>query len=438
MASKWRNCLYRFDAPGVTHYGGLTLFLLFCKCIGLKRYVSRQVRWEGGCRRGAAAEMFVAHLLLIVAGIGRVENSHALQYNGALAELMGLEAFPTVRALRAFLARVDERTFGEIQTAHDRLRAWLWRRPPTMYSAVIDLDTTALRVYGRPEGAVKGYVPHYAGQRCYSTRLLTEAQRGLTLAGELRSGHVHGSVEAADFVEAKLALLPGHVARSRIRLRADSAFYAQDFVESLERQGISYAIDARITGPIRRLLGGVRYREFRRGYEAGECRFRPCRWKNDTRLVIVRRQVRLLEPPVTLFTLKDYAYTVQLTNLEMSPEGVWRFYCDRAAQELLIRELKGAYALGKIPTHRFQANRLYVEMLLWAYDLVGWFRRECLPPAWAHSTLATLRRDVWTVPGVLVRSGRRYQMHLPERFEQEAVFRHARKMLARLPTLDDL
>ena len=189
---------------------------------------------------------------------------------------------------------------------------------------------------------------------------------------------------------------------------------------------------------VRALLEGARYEEFRRGYEAGECVFRPCHWKRTVRLVMVRRLVKMLEPPVTLFTLKDYAYTVQLTNLDLSPEGVWRFYCDRAGQELLIRELKGAYALGKIPTHSLRANRLYLEMLLWAYDLVGWFRRECLPVEWQRSTLATLRRDLWSVPGLLVRSGRRYQMHLPERFEQEAVFRHTQKKLARLRSLDDI
>ncbi len=434
---KLRKCLYSFDAPGLSHYGGLTLFLQFCKCAELKRFLARHVRWPSAGRRWTCNELFLSHLLLTVAGVGRLENSHALQYNGALAKLMGIKSFPSVRALRGFLLSADERALRDLREAHDVLRAWLWNRPPASYSAVLDLDTTALRVFGRPDGAVKGYVPHYAGQRCYSARLLTEATRAMSLCGQLRPGNVHGSVAASDFVEAGVRLLGKRLPRERIRLRADSGFYDQELVESLERQGLSHVIDVRITSPVRRLLEGVRYHEFRRGYEAGETAFRPCHWKREVRLVVVRRLTSLLEPPVTLFTLKDYAYTVQLTNLSLTPEGVWRFYCERAGVELLIRELKGAYALGKIPTRSFLANRLYVEMLLWAWDMVGWFRRECLPESWQKSTLATLRRNLWSVPGHLIRTGRRYQMRLPERFEHQDVFRHAQKKLARVRPVEE-
>lgn len=434
---KLRKCLYSFDAPGLSHYGGLTLFLQFCKCIELKRFLARRVRWGVRGRRWTPTELFLAHLLLTAAGVGRLENSHALHCNGALAALMGVEAFPTVRALRGFLLGLDERALQDLSAAHDAWRERAWDQGSPHYSAVLDLDTTALRVYGHAEGAVKGYVPHYAGLRCYNVRLLTEALSGTSLRGELRPGNVNGSVEASAFVEGAVPLLPKHIARERIRLRADSAFYDKSFVESLENQGLSHVIDVRITGPVRRRLEGVRYEEFRRGYEAGEMAFRPCHWTREVRLVIVRRLVSLVEPPVTLFTLRDYAYTVQLTNLALRPEGVWRFYCDRAGQELLIRELKNAYALGRIPTHAFRANRAYLEMLLWAYDLIGGFRRACLPPDWQRGSLSTLRRDLWSVPGHLVRTGRRYRMRLPEHFEHEAVVRHVQRKLRSLKPLDE-
>jgi hypothetical protein len=305
-----------------------------------------------------------------------------------------------------------------------------------MYAAVVDLDTTALPVQGDQEGAVKGYVPRFFGRRCYSARLLTEARRSLTLRGELRPGSTHGVAGAAQFLTQGTGLFPTHVPRERVRVRADSAFYDKDFVRALENQRFSYAIDVRITRPVGNRLGGLRYREFRRGYEAGEMMYRPCHWPEPVRCVVVRRLRSLVSPPATLFTLKDYAYTVQATNLTLSPEAVWRFYCDRAEQELLIRELKGHYALGKIPTRRFLGNRVHLEILLWAYDVVGWFRRVCLPTNWQRSTLATLRRDLWNVPGYLTHSGRACRLRLPERFEHQDVFRHVQRKLARVRPLN--
>lgn len=432
---RWRKCSFCFDETGLSHYGGLALLLEFCKYAGLKRFLSRQVRWGYMGRQWSGAELFLAHLLLAAAGVGRLENSRALRYNGALAELMGTEKFPTPRVLRAFLLGIAERTRADLEAAHDLLRRRLFNEGPVRYGAVLDLDPTALRVFGRPEGAVRGYVPRDPGRRCYRARLLTEANSGLTVRGELRPGNLLGSVEAPGFVASGLPLLPGRLPRERIRLRADAGFYDRELLEPLGNRGISYVVDAKFTAPVKRIVAGLRYREFRRGYEAAQTSYRPARWKEDTRLVVVRRLVRLLEPPVTLFILKDEAGTVQVTNLTITPQAVWRFYCDRAGQELLIRELKNAYALGKIPPRSFRANRFYLEMLLWTWDVVGWFRRRCLPKSWQKSRLLTLRRDLWNVPGHFVHTARRYTMHLPEHYAHPEVVRHIEPKVAHLTPL---
>ncbi|MBV8140016.1 MAG: transposase [Deltaproteobacteria bacterium] len=69
-----------------------------------------------------------------------------------------------------------------------------------------------------------------------------------------------------------------------------------------------------------------------------------------------------------------------VTNLPLQPLNLWRFYNDRAGVELVIRQLKGDYALGRIPGHHFFANETYFHLLLLGYNLVNWFKRLCLPP----------------------------------------------------------
>lgn len=162
MGRKFRNLLYAFDSRGITHYAGLTLFQQFCKSLTLKRFLTRHVQWERQTRIWTPTELLMCHILMVVAGVGRLENSQALRYNGALARLMGMETFPTPRALRGFLFGASDGVLADLRRAHDRLRMMMFERIGPLCSAVLDLDTTALRVFGRQEGAVKGYVPHYS------------------------------------------------------------------------------------------------------------------------------------------------------------------------------------------------------------------------------------------------------------------------------------
>src|SRR5437773_11427662 len=181
------------------------------------------------------------------------------------------------------------------------------------------------------------------------------------------------------------------MAAARTRLRLDGAFYDRKIIEPLENQGFGHVVVARMYPRLKRRMVEARYHEFARGWEAGEFPYTTFHWKREHRIVAVRRPVAVEpeEVQLRLFTFKRYTYhRVLVTNLELTPPAVWRFYCYRGFQELLLREFKDAYAMSKIPTRRFSANAAYLEAILWAYDLVLAFQRLCLPPELHH----------WNVP----------------------------------------
>ena len=68
-----------------------------------------------------------------------------------------------------------------------------------------------------------------------------------------------------------------------------------------------------------------------------------------------------------------------MTNLPLTPEGVWHFYDGRAGMEPRIYELRENFALRKIPTRDFAANALYLEVIRLAHNLVTIFEQTCLP-----------------------------------------------------------
>ncbi len=172
-----------------------------------------------------------------------------------------------------------------------------------------------------------------------------------------------------------------------------------------------------MTSRIKRELEGLRYHRFKKDWGAAEFHYTPWRWKKPHRFIVIRRPLPEKDSDqLTLFTLKRYAYQVFVTNLRMKPENIWYFYRGRAVIEKNIRELKENFALAKIPTKNFLANQLYFYLLLFAYNIVNWFKRICLPPVYRNITLETLRTDFLVIPARLIKSDNRNVLKLPAEY----------------------
>ena len=422
-----RKFHFSFERSGLTRFGGLSLFQSFCKSLGLRHFLQLYVRWPDYHHRGYhPADLFLAHLFAIVAGIGRIENAQSLIHNGLIPPLLGLPEFPHRDTLRNFLWRFGSQELRSLVAAHDRLRQELFLRLGLLYSAIVDADTTALITYGSQEGTAVGYIPKRRhGQASYAPIISSEGRHGLSLGMELRAGNIHASSGAWDFLSLVLDKLPSSVASTRTRVRLDGAFYDKNIVESLDEKRLGYVVVARMYRPLKTRMVEARYQEFAQGWEAAQFFYTPLKWKQEHRFVAVRRPITLETEQIQqrLFTFKRYTYHRALvTNLELTPQTVWRFYCDRGFQELLLREFKGSYAMAKIPTRSFWANATYMEMLLWAYDLVLAFQFLCLPGEVQHWNISTLRRELWWLPAEWVRRDNRNLLMLPAKYPRQELF----------------
>ncbi len=193
-----RKIYFTFGKTGLTRWGGLSLFVQFCKYLGLRRFLQIYVRWPDYNHRAYhPADLFLAHIYSLVIGIGRIENSQSLIHNGLIPPLLGLPEFPHRDTLRTFLWRFDKFHLNSLQTAHDNLRKYLYQSLGLQYSATIDIDTTALMTYGHQEGVAVGYIPKRRhGKPSYAPIISSEGHTGLSLGAELRSGDVHASTGA--------------------------------------------------------------------------------------------------------------------------------------------------------------------------------------------------------------------------------------------------
>jgi hypothetical protein len=182
-------------------------------------------------------------------------------------------------------------------------------------------------------------------------------------------------------------------------------------LESVKRDFVSISnLVRKQYAPIKRSARNCEFQKLRSGGEVGEFRYQPHRWKRPHRFVVVRRPIP--QDPVeagqlTLFKDNKYAYHVLVTNLRAHPWRVWRFYAPHATIEKNVRELLYDYPLGKIPTDDWVANVAFFQMLLFAFNLVHWFKRLCLPKDYLYATLDTIRTSFLVLPAKLTNQGGR-------------------------------
>lgn len=68
-----RKFYFAFDKSGLTRFGGLSLFQAFCRAFAIRHFLQLSVRWpEYDYRDFHPADLFLAHVFSIVAGLGRV------------------------------------------------------------------------------------------------------------------------------------------------------------------------------------------------------------------------------------------------------------------------------------------------------------------------------------------------------------------------------
>jgi hypothetical protein len=403
----------------------------FLTRIGLKHALAMELRIVQRNNRYSVGEMLLALLYPMFLGLERIETTSLLRENGVFQYLTGLPSYPDATTLRRFLLRVAPTALTRLRALHDRFLRRMILLPSPPARIIFDVDSTVLVLYGRQEQARIGYNPIRRGRPSYHPLLCFEGQSRDFWHGELRPGDVHTAAGTIDLLTACFAKLPTGV-RSII-IRADKGFYDRILVEWLEAQKAGFVIVAKLTGPIKRRLAHLRYTSPSPGVEVAEFRYQPTRWLHSQRFVVIRRpQPEELSEQLTLFKLGRFHYQVLVTNLPLQPLNLWRFYNDRAGVELVIRRLKGDYALGRIPGHHFFANETYFHLLLLAYNLVNWFKRLCLPPEFQNATLQTLRQQILLMPAQLVRVENRPRLNLPASGRRQLAWLHALRTIERL------
>jgi len=417
MAHPRRKVGVTFSGETLTHFGGLLLLQAFFQRITIRRQLTRLLRRRERNSQYTLGEMVLALLYPILLGLGRIETTTLLRRNGVFQNLTGLRTYPDPSTLRRFLSRFGKLGIASFLKLHDRFRTRLMKGT----RANFDLDTSVLTVYGNQEKAEIGFNPKKRGRPSFSPLFCFEGQSGVSWEAEWLPGNAHPAPLTIPLLGRAFSKLPKRV--QKVFVRADSAFFDQKILEFLEGKQVSYAIVAKMNSALKNRIGGLRYRRYGSGLEAASFLFRPPTWKKTRRFVVIRRPVP--EEPswqLTLFEMQGFSYQAIVTNLDLLPINVWKFYNGRATAELVIRELKEGCSIGKIPRKDWAANLAYFQLVLFAYNLLIWFKHLYLPKEFRNLNIQTLRQRLLWVPAILVRPQGKPVLRLPKSYPYKEQF----------------
>jgi Transposase DDE domain group 1 len=204
--------------------------------------------------------------------------------------------------------------------------------------------------------------------------------------------------------------------------------------------GVRFSITIRQHASIRRLIEAIPDEAWAPikywldgGADVAKTTYVPFAAEKDAAPVrlIVRRVRPTPGSQLALLVLYDYhAFITDRDGETLSLEADHRRH---AEIENAIRDLKYGMALNHLPSGKFGANGAWLAVQVIAHNLARWTARIGLGDGIV--TTKTLRRRLFGLSGRLIRSARRWKLHLPVRWPWAIGWTAALAKLRAIPLL---
>ena len=414
-----------FRKARLTSHAGTVLLHDFAQRLGVEGLLDAELSVKTRERGYSEGQAMGGLIYKLVLGGEHLSALEVLRGDPGTQELLEAETLLAPTTAGEFLRKFDIGDGQDLQRVHLRLQGRVrpHQQAPT---GTIDLASSiSEQVSTRKEGSTKAY----NGERGYPPLFAFWAEEGELRFSHLRRGSAHTARNVLWFLRERLKRGPNTAVK---KLRADSGFDSKAVVEWCEAQGFPFTLTAEQTAPLLAALTARPERCWRNlpEYplaEVAELRYRPTGWARPYRYVVKRE---LAETKAGALYWKYHA-TVTNEDTQAAPRVVvW--HLQHAAMENAIKEHKSGFGLEKLPPQKFHANWASLLIGQLAFNLVAWFKRWVLPPAYHRTTIKTLRHHLLNLAGKIVHTARRCFLMLSDHYRYQAVWRFAIRRLARL------
>ena len=408
------------DGDGIVNHAGSAALAHLADVLGLTRALSAAMAPTRQRRSKHDPGRVLRDLLVMIADGGDCVSDLAVLRDQP--DLFGTVA-STATAWRV-IDTMQEADLIRLSEARRRAREQAWRRGARPEQIVLDFDATLITAHSEKEQAAPTFKRGFG----FHPLLCTLDGANQILAARLRPGNA-GSNTVEDHVkvlEESFLQLPEEARGMEILARADSSAATHGFVEALREREIRFSVGFDLTAPVRSVILAMPESAWRTALtQAGEERdgAAVCElteldlsaWPEGTR-AICRRERPHPGAQLTFSDIEGHRFQVFITDqdsddivaLEVRHRG-------HARVEDRIRCAKES-GLRNFPFHDFLANRVWLELVLAAQNLVSFFQRLCLTGQAQLWEPKKLRYRLFHVGARLARSGRQLILRLHRRW----------------------
>ena len=420
-----------FDGGDLSSDSGLLLIKEFAHKFGFHHHVNNFKTDDKISRRHKDDQNLRQMVYQIIAGYFEDDDADELTNEPVFTNILDKKALASQPTLSRFWNRMSDVTLSQFDEIIKSMRASAYRikRPKQV---LLDLDSTLLNTYGKQEG--EGFNYHYSAHG-YHPLLCYDGLTGDLLKAELRNGTDYSSTGVVDFMQPLLDEYSKEYPDIELYLRGDSGFATPDLYKQCETNGVSYAIrlkannvlynnakhlDDEIMEAMKKDMTQyiVRYDEFY--YQAGK-------WEYPRRVVVK------VEKPYNQLTTQ---YSFIVTNMDLKPEEILKYYRNRGTMENFIKESKSGFGFASTGSKSkvVNANRLQLHVL--AYNLFNYFRRLVLPKKMKKMQVDTIRLKLLKVASKIIKAARYIYFKLCSSCPYKDEFYETLKNIRQLPQLE--
>lgn len=411
----------RFDDQQLTSFSGLIVFQQLLSHLDLRRRVSRCFEHQAATPIFSTTSIAILLIVGMLLGYRRLRDVQYFQNDPLVLRVVGVRRMPTQSTISRQLSALDDRSIGLFERLQQRLVLDALEREK-LSRITLDFDGSVLGTCRHAEGVASGYNSKKKGQRSYYPLNCTVAQTGQVLAVLHRSGNVHDSNGAEQFIRQCVQLIKNTCPQAVIETRMDGAFFSEAVICALDELGVQYTISV----PFERYLSIKCYIEERRRWRSMrgndsyfEKQISLKSWSIPFhRFIFVRQHCNLQRKQplqLDLFQPHDfnYQYKAIVTNKTNSAANTVEYHEGRGTQEGIFAELKSQMALGYVPCNSWNANKFYLLCNVFAHNLARELQMQHKerdrttttkrPALWKFTQIGTLRKRIIQRAGRLLR-----------------------------------
>jgi hypothetical protein len=421
-----------FEGGNLSSDGGLLLLKEFAHKMGIEDEIKRSFKTnDTAIRRTHKDDENLQQVIYqLYTAYFEDDRSDELTDDPVYTAILNKESLASQPTISRFYNRMDNDTLEQFDRINRELRRKVYsHEKPEM--VLFDLDSTLLETYGNQEGHGYNFVYKANG---YHPLVCYDGLTGDLLKSQLRQGSVYTSNGIRDFMQPLfdeyLSLYP----ETNLFLRGDSGFAVPELYTQCETNGTAYVIRLKENAVLREhavwldemLYDLTKTNMVDYAVVYGEFYYQAKSWD------YARRVVCKVEKPTNQLIHK---HTFIVTNMEMAPKQIIRFYCNRGRMENMIKEGKNGFDFASVSSssETVNANRFQIHAL--AYNIFNWFRRLALPKGFRRHTVDTVRLKLIKIAARVVRSARYISFKLCSHCPYKNVFYETLINIQRLKTV---